>query len=298
MRPALQRSDALAHRRAATVASILILLLLGLTVPFPAGAHAATSPSPSTPAARSTVVTRSAHIGYLNCPVPHVLLTASIARRSFTVGQPVTYKVAVRNLSHTTCGTPGRPLPTIPTAPTVALGLLGPCGELSVVIYDAAGTDVYPGPVAYGCPMIVGPALHPGQSLATTGTWTPAPVRASGRYRLVIAGKVTLPIVLAEATAAPTPTPLPGSGALPLPKTKVPPPSVLPTPTTPPPPPSLAPPVGGSVSLPAHGTLTANEHWIVGYTDLAPDPAGGSQSHPGPPGWWSGRAGPGRTVHR
>jgi hypothetical protein len=193
----------------------------------------------------SNDVTRSTHIGYLSCPARDVLLTVSIQARAFAPGQLVTYRVSVHNLSRGTCGTPGRTFPTTDTAPNFAAGLLGPCGELSVVIYDAEGTNVYPGPLAYGCPMILGPSIAPQQTIATTATWQPAGSRRPGRYRLVIDGKVTLPIVITgptpttpAASSPPMPTPTPsqgfsGSGSLPIPSTPVPSPSALPTPTVP-----------------------------------------------------------------
>jgi hypothetical protein len=201
-----------------------------------------TTTSPLPPA--SNDVTRSARIGYLSCPAPDGLLTVSIQAQAFAPGQVVTYRVSVHNLSRTTCGTPGRTLPTIPTTPNFVPGLLGPCGELSVVVYSAEGTNVYPGPVAYGCPMILGPSVGPGQTIVTTGTW-PSGSRGPGRYRLVIDGKVTVPIVVTGTTpttppapSPPMPTPSPsqglsGSGSLPMPSTRVPPPSALPTPTLP-----------------------------------------------------------------
>jgi hypothetical protein len=206
--------------------------------------HVSTTTTTSRPAPTSDDVTRSARIGYLSCPAPDVLLTATIQARPFAPGQLVTYRVSVHNLARTTCDTPGRTFPTVTTVPNFALGLLGPCGELSAVIYDAAGTNVYPGPVAYGCPMIVGPWVAPGQTIVTTGMWQPAGSRSPGRYTLVIDGKVTLPIIIAASPTAPwapglptpnpTPSPiLPGSGSLPMPSTQVHPPSALPTPTVP-----------------------------------------------------------------
>jgi hypothetical protein len=201
--------------------------------------HASTTTTTARPAPTPDDVTRSAHIGYLSCPAPDVLLTASIQEGPFAPGQLVTYRVSVHNLARTACGTPGRTFPTVPTTPNFALGLLGPCGELSVVIYNAEGTNVYPGPVAFSCPMIVGPRIAPGQTIATTGMWQPTGSPGPGSYRLVIDGKVTLPIVIAATPSAPglpTPTPaptLPGSGSLPTPSTPVGPPSALPTPTVP-----------------------------------------------------------------
>ena len=204
--------------------------------------HGMTTATPTEPA--SNKVTGSAHIGYLNCPAPDVLLTASIQKGVFAPGQLVTYRVAVHNLSRTICGTPRRNLPAVPTTPNSA-GLLGPCGELSVVVYNAEGTNVYPGRVAYGCPLILGPSIPPGQTIATTGMWQPGGSRGPGPYRLVIDGKVTLPIVItatapttrpAPSPAVPAPSPSlgsPGLGSPPILRTRVPPRSALSTPPVP-----------------------------------------------------------------
>jgi hypothetical protein len=268
MRPAPTSGQRVAPARWAFAAGFLVLMAVTGLAATPgeaaalSSARAAHAPSRSSvPAHRATTttttttvppaappsggVTRSAHVGYLDCPAPDVLLTASIQERAFAPGQLVTYRVSVHNLSRATCGTRGRILPTIPTTPNFAEGLLGPCGEISVVIYDADGTNVYPGPVAFGCPMILGPSIAPGQSIATTGTWEQTGTRGPGSYRLVIDGKVTLPIVIAGsapsapgAPSPPMPTPgptpvFPGSSSLPIPSTRVPPPSALPTPTVP-----------------------------------------------------------------
>lgn len=207
--------------------------------------HRPSTTTTSLPAPASNDVTRSAPIGYLSCPAPNVLLTVAIQARAFAPGQLVTYWVSLHNLSRATCGTPARAFPTSPTTQNFVPGLLGACGELSAVIYDAKGTNVYPGPVAYGCPMILGPSIAPGQTIATTGTWQLAGSRGTDRYRLVIDGKVTLPIVIsgstpttAAAPSPPMPTPSPsqglsGLGSPPISSTLVPPPSALRTPTVP-----------------------------------------------------------------
>jgi hypothetical protein len=93
--------------------------------------------------------------------------------------------------------------------------------------------------------MILGPSIAPGQSIATTGTWEPTGTRGPGSYRLVIGGKVTLPILIAGSAPSPpeAPSPLmptpgstpvvPGGESLPMPSTEVPAPPALPTPTVP-----------------------------------------------------------------
>ena len=84
--------------------------------------------------------------------------------------------------------------------------LLGACSEIPVDVENARGGDVYPGPQAIACPALLGPRLRAHQTRPVTGTWdqvqgagrptlraTPVP---RGTYRLVVDGKVELPIVL------------------------------------------------------------------------------------------------------
>jgi hypothetical protein len=196
------------------VASCVVATLSITLASEAAAARTPTSPMPTPP-----LITRSAHMGYLSCPAPDVLLTASIQRKPFTTGQLVTYRVSIRNLTSQVCGFRGGTLSTAVHAPTS--GLLGLCGPIAVVIENARGVDVYPGPINYMCPAFLGPELGPGATITANGGWnqTARPLLGGrgpsanppggntallvppGRYRLLVAGKVTLPIVL----AAPTP---------------------------------------------------------------------------------------------
>ncbi len=77
---------------------------------------------------------------------------------------------------------------------------------IPVVIENARGIDVYPGPDAIGCPALLGPPLAAHATMSTTGNWDqtggglrPARIATlvpAGRYRIVIAGKVALPLTL------------------------------------------------------------------------------------------------------
>jgi hypothetical protein len=239
---------------------------------------------PTTAVPSSPTITRSAHIAYLNCPAPDVLLTGSIQRRPFLTGQPVTYKVSIHDLSPQPCGGPnGITRPANPVNP--AAGLLGPCGELPVTVDNSRGEQVYPGQIVPSCPMIVGPPLAAGQAITTTGSWDPsvesdglgrpgfAPGVPRGHYHVVIDGKVTLPVDLAgppfvsppatlppRRNPLPTPTapfqPLPNLPAPTAPSQRVTPPATNPTapstPTAPTAPTRPPPPPGHRVTRSAH----------------------------------------------
>ncbi len=87
-------------------------------------------------------------------------------------------------------------------------GLLGRCGPLPLHILNAHGVAVYPPFEAILCPLFIGPRLRAHQTLAATGSWNqmlgggrPARVASlapRGTYHLVIAGKVSVPLVLAQ----------------------------------------------------------------------------------------------------
>jgi hypothetical protein len=227
---------------AASTFSVAAGIAVAVLPTAPPGAAAATGGAPG-----PSAITRSAHIAYLSCRAPDVLLTASIQRQPFSTGQPVTFKVSIRDLSRRPCASLSTPpVPANPVNP--AAGLLGPCGELSVTVDDSAGALVYPA-IAVGCPLILGPSLGAGQTITATGTWDQAAavgyqsgVRLGpvprGEYRLVIDDKVTLPVDLVGPPFIPPPATLP-------PRTNPLPPSPVPAPVQP------APNLPGT-TLPSH----------------------------------------------
>ena len=87
--------------------------------------------------------------------------------------------------------------------------MVGPCGVLSLVVSNALGVNVYPGPVAYSCPDEVGLRLGPHSTATTTGSWnqseaigsgeSPATVQHAppGNYRLAVDQAVSVPVTLA-----------------------------------------------------------------------------------------------------
>ena len=224
------------------------------------GALAATPAAPGPP-----TITRSAQVAYLSCPAPDVLLTGSIQRLPFLSGQLVTYRVSVRDLSSQPCR--GAQRVTWRTNPAIpAAGLLGPCGVLSVTVYDSHGTPVYPGRTAVSCPAILGPPLAAGQTITTTGSWDPsagsdgvgrpgfAPGVPRGHYHVVIDGMVTLPVDLVGPPFLPPPARLPPrTNPLPTPPTPFQPSPNLPVPAPPGqavPPPATAPPAPSTPTTP------------------------------------------------
>jgi len=133
-----------------------------------------------------------------------VILTVTVPTRPFDAGELIQYLVSLRYRSGRTCGPSHGPHQV---SGSVA-ELLGPCGPLDVAILDARGAEVYPGPEAINCPAFLGPRLRGHQMLSTGGNWDQTlgggrPARVGhlvppGTYRLIIAGKVSVPIVLSQ----------------------------------------------------------------------------------------------------
>lgn len=130
-----------------------------------------------------------------------MILSVTVPRHAFTPSEAVTYTVRLRNNGATTCGQALAQIPQARRALTV-----GPCGTLSTVFRNSRGVDVFPGPVAYGCPAEFGFRLGPHTSASTTGSWnqiealgSPVHMRHAppGSYRLVVGGAVTVPVTLA-----------------------------------------------------------------------------------------------------
>jgi len=158
------------------------------------------------------VLSRSAHVTYATCPAAAVVLTVGVPEHSFVSRAVVTLRISLHNLSKRSCG------PSMgqrATPQPVPLSLLGPCSALFVTVENAQGVDVYPASIAYDCPEFLPPTLGPHATLTTTGTWdtrlgigalgTPSqkpgvpwtiPPVPAGRYRVTVAGQVTVPVVL------------------------------------------------------------------------------------------------------
>jgi hypothetical protein len=194
-----------------------------------AAAAATATPAPSTAPATAVpplataggLLTRSAHVAFGNCGARDVVLTVSVAKSPFVLPlqRPVTYEARLTNDGGTACG-PGHPTSPPFTGNTLSLG---PCGPLPAVVSDASGVDVYPGSMAFFCPMFVDTYLGPHATVAGVGTWEGyealGPPGQSvqwrqappGAYHVTVGKAVTVPFMLAQgAPGAPGPVRPPG----------------------------------------------------------------------------------------
>jgi hypothetical protein len=181
------------------------------SAPTAAGAQSAptTAPAPALPeplpvSRAGGLISRSAHIAFEGCDAQHITVTVLIARDPFPNTLPVTYAVVVTNNGSTPCGPAAASIPSGRGSLTV-----GPCGQLSGSVLNAAGRNVYPGPLVFSCPMFVGVHLGPHASVTGEGSWVgyeaipggphdtvqwqKAP---PGQYRVTVAGAVSVPFSL------------------------------------------------------------------------------------------------------
>ena len=156
-----------------------------------------------------TVVNASGPVAFEGCR--NIVATVAVPARSRA---PVRYTVKVANIGSTTCGPPAAPV-----RPGLPIVTVGACGVLPAVVRNAAGDDIYPGPVAFFCPMeaLVDLAAH--SSAIATGSWPgtqalgPAPPRVGaappGRYRIEVGQEpqvVSVAFTLGATPAATTTT--------------------------------------------------------------------------------------------
>lgn len=132
-----------------------------------------------------------------SCAAGQVVLRASIPRTTFTPTQPVEVVGLLQNVGGTDCtyagdAGAGDGHPTI-----------GPCGVFPMTVRNRHGTNIWPGPAVYSCPMMGQTRFAAGTQVRATGTWPKSVVtrrgsRAAppGTYRLIVAGKVTFTIRL------------------------------------------------------------------------------------------------------
>ncbi len=214
---------------------------------------AAANAAPAAPAAPNFVaplpvshagglLTRSAHVAFEGCSAKNITLSVSIARDPFLIGQPVTYRVTIRNNGATPCG------PALASIPAPGQGTLtvGPCGQVSSTVVNASGLNVYPGREVFQCPMLFNAHLGAHALLTGQATWMGAEAFSDGthgnfrlqeappgRYRVIVDNAVSVPFELAGPPPGSTPvSPAhPSSPIIPAPRT--PGDATLPTPTTP-----------------------------------------------------------------
>ena len=129
-----------------------------------------------------------------SCPSKDVVMRVAVSRSSYAPSQPVDILAVVRNIGKTVCtygGTGG------------GNQYIGPCGAFSMTVLNSRGLNIWPGPIAYSCPMIGPTHLAPGGQMIATGTWPKLMVvrrgtsaAPPGRYQLNIARRVMLTIML------------------------------------------------------------------------------------------------------
>jgi hypothetical protein len=140
------------------------------------------------------VLTKTASVALGSCPAKDVVMRVSLSRLTYDQSQTVNVGAVVRNVGRVVCtyGGTGRGDQN-----------MGPCGTFSLSVVDSSGTNIWPGPIAYSCPMIGQTRLAPGMQVLVTGMWPKAVVTRSGSssapvgsYQLVVANTVTFTIKL------------------------------------------------------------------------------------------------------
>jgi hypothetical protein len=152
------------------------------------------------PFRHSKPITETAHIAYLSCNEPGVLLTASIPRRSFQEGQKIVVTASIRNLTKQTCDYPQQTNIT----PTPVLTIGGCNHEITWAVDTILERPVYvPGPPASlevpaqaPCNAQL-PPLPPGATMSGTVVWNQVanqsePAMYTGTKHRIRVGK-TLP---------------------------------------------------------------------------------------------------------
>ena len=140
------------------------------------------------------VLTKKAFVALGSCPAKDVVMRVTLPRLTYDQSQTVNVRAVVQNVGRVECTYGG-----------TGHGdqYMGPCGTFPLSVVDSSGTDIWPGPVAYSCPLIGPTRLAPGQHVLVTGMWPKTVVTRSGSsaapvgsYRLVVANTVTFPIKL------------------------------------------------------------------------------------------------------
>jgi hypothetical protein len=145
-------------------------------------------------AKRSPVLVTQASIPLGSCSANDVEMRVAVSRSPFAPSQSVDVIAVVRNIGRTVCTYGGD---------GGGNQYIGPCGAFSMTVLNNHGSTVWPGPVAYSCPMIGPTRLAPGTQVIATGTWPKSVVTRSGSraappgsYRVIIAGRIALAIRL------------------------------------------------------------------------------------------------------
>ena len=140
------------------------------------------------------VLTKRSSIALGSCPATDVVVRVSLSRLTYDQFQTVNVGAVVRNVGRVVCtyGGTGHGNQN-----------MGPCGTFPLSVVNSSGTNIWPGPIAYSCPMMSQSRLAPGKHVLVTGIWPKAVVTRSGSssapvgsYQLVVANTVTFTIKL------------------------------------------------------------------------------------------------------
>jgi hypothetical protein len=151
------------------VAGGLALWGVGMASAGPAAARSSRH-HPSRP-----VLTKTVHAALGTCPAKDVTVKVSLTRLTFTAKQIVDVRATVTDVGAVACSFSGSgPATTLSstTPSSLAPQYIGPCGALGMQVNNSKGVNVWPGRVAYGCPMMISKVLRPGQHFTATGEWT------------------------------------------------------------------------------------------------------------------------------
>lgn len=177
---------------------------------------ATTWPAQAATPAKPVTITRSAHLAFEGCNARHIVLTVTVQSKPFPSDKPVTLAVRLANTGGTPCGTPANQHAALPAHRSLNVG---PCGNLSLVVRTTQGTDVFPGKAVFFCPEERGVGIGAHSTVRTTADWDlvayttsatsatspqgpPQPGHAPpGRYRVTVAGVVSVPITLAPSSS-------------------------------------------------------------------------------------------------
>ena len=91
------------------------------------------------------VLTKKAFVALGSCPAKDVVMRVTLPRLTYDQSQTVNVRAVVQNVGRVECTYGG-----------TGHGdqYMGPCGTFPLSVVDSSGTDIWPGPVAYSCPLI------------------------------------------------------------------------------------------------------------------------------------------------
>jgi hypothetical protein len=122
-------------------------------------------------------------------------MTVTVLDPVVSRGTPVRVRAVVHDTGTTPCAyqTTG---PIVHGAP-VGSTYMGPCGAMTLAVYRPARHEIWPGHVAYSCPLLLSTALPSGGSVTVLGQWDQElgphsglpPIPPTGRYTMVVGGR-------------------------------------------------------------------------------------------------------------